>query len=169
MSKISHVAATAMFAFMAFTQQSEALPEAPVTGLPMVYDANDKLIGPYFSGITYVTIAGQAYALPIQKFRYAAGPVLVLYYSKDGCKGEAYTTTSNPSLGLTPSIYPLDGNIYFATGTPKDVTLKSSIVINAGPASCQPTFLEKQSVFVMTKKPEKFLGITFPIRIDLPK
>lgn len=171
MAKSVNVVFAAMLMATAAVETSWALPEDPVRGLPMVYDAKDKLIGPYYAGVTYITIQNQAYSLPIGRFRFPTGPdyVLNLYYAKEGCKGDAYTTTTNPGLGLTPSVYPNNGNIYFASGLPKTQTLKSVITINLSGSVCQSIFLKDATVFNMTKKPESFLGIEFPVRISLPK
>lgn len=150
-----------------------ALPEAPVTGLPMAYDADNNLIGPYYSGTTYVTIGGQLYVLPLQRlgFPATANYQINVYYSKDDCKGDTYaaTTATSTVLGLSPTIFPSNGLIFYATGAPKRVKVRSYITINMTGAVCQPFVQSDFPAFVFTKKPESFLGIKFPIRIDAPK
>lgn len=170
--KIKAVTAALAVGLLAIPGAAHALPDEPLSSAPLIYDANDKLVGPYYAGVTYFKFGDQIYELSVRPDDLALTTSSYMYFAERNCRGEAfYAGTPGSSSALQPSLAPrivvTENRLFVPNGAPRIVESKSRKFINSPTLKCSNSMATLPMV-PMVKKFRGFLGIAFPLRLELP-
>lgn len=169
------VAAAVALGMLGLSTGAKALPDEPLTSVPLVYDANDTLVGPYSNGVTYIKIGTQIYALNVEidKLVQTADDQdeswPIIYYSDRKCAGEAFARgRAGYRVLLAPKVIVKNERLFVPNGAPRMVEIKSAKNLrNPSKDNCSKSS-GLQEMVPLTKMPVGSLGITFPLRLEVP-
>lgn len=170
------VAAAVALGLLGLSTGAEALPDEPLTSVPLVYESNNTLVGPYSDGVTYIKIGTQIYALNVeidglvQTADDQDENLPIIYYADRNCTGEAFARGNRPAYRalLAPKIILKKERLFIPNGAPRMVDIKSAKNLrNPQKDNCSKSSGIREMV-PLTKMHVRTLGITFPLRLEVP-